>query len=305
VRERGVERKKWNKRKQRTKEAKEAIVQASLILDETVDELLREVLKQASFDIGIEELARKQEKEEVQKREKEGDEQLEQNRITTDEVKPVIIATDSNKPGFELPPFIPREFEGVPEIEIETQEQAERRREREEAEREREEEERGEHPHLPEEEEEEEEEEEYILPISEYKQSLVDVGEKYVLTLFTNTINMIQKAEDYWDTNITPNLSYISKLKMDKFINSSTIKEFENLMDKTFKSGLNKKIIHVVAPHMDKIYDKLDDVATSLFNTINRDIKTYSSGMFISGGYLPVRSPYGSHMVHSERKYLM
>jgi len=132
----------------------------------------------------------------------------------------------------------------------------------------------------------------------------VEVKEKYILTLLSTINSQILKASDLWESNITPNLSLISKIKMDSFVNSKTMKEFEDAIKELEDSSVK----HSIVTHynfLNKVYDKVISSLDELFNLINNDIKRYSAGIYISGGFIPLKNAYNPFLRTSATKYLM
>ena len=139
------------------------------------------------------------------------------------------------------------------------------------------------------------------------------IRENFIITLFSNIINQVHKASDFWETNVTPNLSDIPKLKMDSFIKSNAVNNFENAITR-FEDILTSGIIKTHINYLDNIYHSLTNALDELFSKMNVDIKRYSSGLssssdkpkLMGSGYLPFqRSVYSSHLRDSNTKYLM
>ncbi len=143
-----------------------------------------------------------------------------------------------------------------------------------------------------------------IEDINRFSKGSVEVQEKYLVTLLSNINNKVQIATDFWEQNISPNLSVIPKIKMDSFVKGKVISDFEEAIAE-IENDTTKDTIHYHFDFLDKIYNKLISSLDELFNTLNADIKKYSSGMFITGGYLPVKSPYNPFLSGSKTKYLM
>ena len=140
------------------------------------------------------------------------------------------------------------------------------------------------------------------------------IRENFIITLFSNIINQVHKASDFWETNITPNLSDIPRLKMDSFIKSNAVNNFENAI-KRFEDTLISKTIKTHLNYLDNIYRGLTNALDELFTKMNIDIKRYAGGLsssssdkpqLMGAGYLPFRgSVYSSHLRDSNTKYLM
>jgi hypothetical protein len=140
------------------------------------------------------------------------------------------------------------------------------------------------------------------------------IRENFIITLFSNIINQVHKASDFWETYITPNLSDIPKLKMDSFIKSNSVNNFEKAIQK-IESKLTSGIIKTYLSYLDNIYHNLTRALDELFERMNIDINRYSSGLsssnsdkpqLLGSGYLPFKaSIYSSHLRNSNTKYLM
>jgi hypothetical protein len=140
------------------------------------------------------------------------------------------------------------------------------------------------------------------------------IKENFIITLFSNIINQLHKASDFWETNITPNLSDIPRLKMDSFIKSNAVNNFETAIEK-MKGQLISKTIKTYLNYLDNIYHSLTNALDELFTKMNIDIKRYAGGLsssssnkpqLMGAGYLPFRgSVYSSHLRDSNTKYLM
>ena len=139
------------------------------------------------------------------------------------------------------------------------------------------------------------------------------IRENFIITLFSNIINQVHKASDFWETNITPNLSDIPKLKMDSFIKSNAVNNFENAIIR-FEDTLISGTIKTHLNYLDNIYHNLTTALDDLFTRMNIDIKRYAGGLsssndkpqLMGAGYLPFRgSVYSSHLRDSNTKYLM
>jgi hypothetical protein len=139
------------------------------------------------------------------------------------------------------------------------------------------------------------------------------IRENFIITLFSNIINQLHKASDFWDTNITPNLSDIPKLKMDSFIKSKAMDNFEKALEK-IESKLTSGTIKTYLNYLDNIYHNLTTALDDLFTKMDIDIKRYAGGLssssskpqLMGAGYLPFRgSVYSSHLRNSNTKYLM
>ena len=149
------------------------------------------------------------------------------------------------------------------------------------------------------------------------------ITENYLITLITAIINQLYKAQDIWEENISPNLSYIPKIKMDSFVNSKTIKDFENILKKiedTATTTTVKKFYNF----LDKVFSKLTETLDGLFGVINLDIKRYAGGigvsretnriapnpineypLLIGSGFIPLKTRYNPFVSASMTKYLM
>jgi len=141
----------------------------------------------------------------------------------------------------------------------------------------------------------------------------VHIRENFIITLFSNIINQVHKASDFWESNITPNLSDIPKLKMDSFMKSNAVLHFENAI-KNFENTATRQTIITHLDYLGTIYNSLTNALDELFERMNIDIKRYSGGLSSSSdkpqlsgsGFLPFRrSVYSSHLRNSTTKYLM
>jgi hypothetical protein len=167
---------------------------------------------------------------------------------------------------------------------------------------------------LPEEEQEEEDIDDFQDYINRGRGN-IQIRENFIITLFSNIINQVHKASDFWETYITPNLSDIPKLKMDSFMKSNTVKNFEDaIID--IRDSLISGTIKTHLDYLNNIYNSLTNVLDELFERMNIDIKRYSGGLssssndtkpkLLGSGYLPFRrSVYSSHLRDSATKYLM
>ena len=168
---------------------------------------------------------------------------------------------------------------------------------------------------LPEEEQEEEEDIDDFQDYINRGRGNIQIRENFIITLFSNIINQVHKASDFWETYITPNLSDIPKLKMDSFMKSNTVKNFEDaIID--IRDSLISGTIKTHLDYLNNIYNSLTNVLDELFERMNIDIKRYSGGLssssndtkpkLLGSGYLPFRrSVYSSHLRDSATKYLM
>ena len=146
------------------------------------------------------------------------------------------------------------------------------------------------------------------------KRENTPIRENFIITLFSTIINQVHKASDFWETNITPNLSDIPKLKMDSFIKSNAINNFENAITR-FEDTLISGTIKTHLNYLDNIYHNLTRALDELFERMNIDIKRYAGGLsssssdkpqLMGAGYLPFRgSVYSNHLRNSTTKYLM
>jgi hypothetical protein len=128
--------------------------------------------------------------------------------------------------------------------------------------------------------------------------------ENYLITLVSTVINQINKAQDIWEQEISPNITSIPKIKMDSFVNSKTIKEFEDIIAK-LENNATTLTVKYYYNFLDKVFTRLISSLDEIFNVINLDIKKYSSGVYISGGFVPINSRYNPFVNASTTKYLM
>ena len=149
------------------------------------------------------------------------------------------------------------------------------------------------------------------------------ITENYLITLITAIINQLNKAQDIWEENISVNLSYIPKIKMDSFVNSKTIKDFEDIIAR-LEDNATTIIVKKFYNFLDKVFSKLIETLDGLFNVINLDIKRYSGGIGISretnkiapnpineyplligSGFVPFKTGYNPFVNASMSKYLL
>jgi hypothetical protein len=130
------------------------------------------------------------------------------------------------------------------------------------------------------------------------------ITENYLITLISAVINQIYKAQDIWEQEISPNITSIPKIKMDSFINSKVIKDFEDIIIK-LEDSASTATVKTQYNFLDKVFTKLISALDEIFNVINLDIKKYSSGVYISGGFVPLKSRYNPFVNASTTKYLM
>lgn len=145
------------------------------------------------------------------------------------------------------------------------------------------------------------------------RQGRPEVRENYLVSLFSTIINQINKATDFWENRISPNIAYIPKLKFDSFIKSKVMDDFSKSIA-LIENELSKKHMKQFFDYLDEVYRSLTNSLDELFNLINRDIKRYSSGLgsmsdvapqIMGAGFLPIPSIYGHHLGSTPTKYLM
>jgi hypothetical protein len=129
--------------------------------------------------------------------------------------------------------------------------------------------------------------------------------------------NLVQHAFSLWDDYISPNILYLSKVKMSNFLNSQTIDDFEHSVagfDNFFASNTS-----VDYPDIQRVAGNVSTDLDNLFDAITRDIKKVSgintgsssdvdgsTNRTITGaGFLHFPSPYNNYMHHTRTKYLM
>jgi hypothetical protein len=147
------------------------------------------------------------------------------------------------------------------------------------------------------------EEEEPQFQQRTYKQKK-EVSEKFLLSLLSRVVSQINDAHDFWETNISPNLASIPAIKFDSFINGKILKDFEDVIAE-FEGTATKDVVRQYFNYLDKVYMKVMSLLDDLFNLMESDNKKYKSGINVSGGYLPVKSPYNPFLNKSKTKYLM
>jgi len=131
---------------------------------------------------------------------------------------------------------------------------------------------------------------------------LHEISENYSITLMNNIASQVNKALDYWESEIRPVFNKISKIKVDSFIKGKPISDFEKAV-KDFEGELNKQeAFNLLPDFIDRIADSIINSITDLFDQMNLDLKTYTSGMssgsetpqLLGSGYVQLlRSPYG------------
>jgi hypothetical protein len=147
-----------------------------------------------------------------------------------------------------------------------------------------------------------------------------EVGDKSNINLvreLNRISNLVQHAFSLWDDYISPNILYLSKVKMSNFLNSQTIDDFEHSVagfDNFFASNTS-----VDYPDIQRVAGNVSTDLDNLFDTITRDIKKISgintgsssdvdraTERTITGaGFLHFPSPYNNYMHHTKTKYLM
>lgn len=127
------------------------------------------------------------------------------------------------------------------------------------------------------------------------------------------------KLLTFGETNISPNIAYIPKLKFDSFVKSKVMDDFSNAIAK-LESQMTRISMKNFFDYLDVVYNSLTKSLDDLFNLINSDIKRYSSGLgsmsnvapeaikgsqLLGSGFLPMPSIYGHHLGSASTKYLM
>lgn len=130
------------------------------------------------------------------------------------------------------------------------------------------------------------------------------IGENYIITLFNSINNQINKAMEYWESEISPVFTKISKIKVDSFVKGKTMSDFEKSLE-DFENEVQKQEIYNLLPDfIDKMAVSISENATELFDIMNKDIKKFASGLMnegdtisrtLNGGYVQLlKSPYGN-----------
>jgi hypothetical protein len=128
--------------------------------------------------------------------------------------------------------------------------------------------------------------------------------------------NSIQHLLALWDDYISPNILYLSKKKLDNFLNSNVIKNFRHSLS-AFK--LFSHVIDRVYPAIEHIYmisiQEADELLISVIRDIKRvsginvgtssDVDRATERTITGAGFLHFPSPYNNYMHHTRTKYLM
>ena len=130
--------------------------------------------------------------------------------------------------------------------------------------------------------------------------------------------NSIQHLTALWDDSISPNILYLSKIKLTNFLNSNILLNFKHSLAE-FK--LFSVIIERDYPNLKRIFNISITEADELLVSIIRDIRRVSGintgtvsqtydpksveKTYIGAGFLHFPSPYNNYMNHSKTKYLM
>ena len=129
--------------------------------------------------------------------------------------------------------------------------------------------------------------------------------------------NLTQHATSLWEDYITPNILYLSKIKLSKFLNSQVIANFEHSMEGFNDLHYNGEITDKDYPELYRVYLHTFTDLDELFKTIETDIKRVSGigtgsssdvteAKSVTGaGFLHFPSPYNNYMHHTKTKYLM
>ena len=135
--------------------------------------------------------------------------------------------------------------------------------------------------------------------------------EQYLITLLNNIANQVNKALDYWETEIRPIFTKISKSKVQSFISSKIMSESEKAVEEFEEEVGQQELLNLLPDFVDKITDSIINGLTELFDEMNLDLKKYSSGISnepstgkitdpvyprtLEGGFVQLlRSPYGN-----------
>jgi hypothetical protein len=125
-----------------------------------------------------------------------------------------------------------------------------------------------------------------------------DINKIAVLTQYANAL---------WEDNISPNINYLPKIKLNNFLHSQTIEDFEHSivgLDFLFTHDLIKDNY----PEIHRISSNISTLLDNLFDKINMDIKRVAgiqTGTVNGAGFLHLPTPYNSYLQHSAKKYLM
>jgi len=124
--------------------------------------------------------------------------------------------------------------------------------------------------------------------------------------------NLVQHATSLWEDYITPNILYLSKIKLSKFLNSQVIANFEHSIEGFNDLHYSGEITDRDYPELYRVYLQTFSDLDELFKTIETDIKRVSgidsgqsSDAVVGAGFLHFPSPYNNYMHHTKTKYLM
>jgi len=154
--------------------------------------------------------------------------------------------------------------------------------------------------------------------------------------------NLLHHAMSLWEDNISPNILYLSKIKMSNFLNSNIIKNFEDSIEGFDELYANGLINNRDYPELYRVFVNTNDDLDNLFKKIEIDIKKISGidtgsvenkpeidprtgrpvidprtgkektnvdraveRTITGAGFLHFPSPYNNYMNHSRTKYLM
>jgi hypothetical protein len=118
---------------------------------------------------------------------------------------------------------------------------------------------------------------------------------------------LAQYASALWEDSISPNINYLPKIKLNNFLHSQTIEDFEHSvagLDFLFSHDLLKNNY----PELHRISSNVSTLLDNLFDKINMDIKRVAgiqTGTVNGAGFLHLPTPYNSYLQHSAKKYLM
>jgi hypothetical protein len=124
--------------------------------------------------------------------------------------------------------------------------------------------------------------------------------------------NLAQQATSLWEDYIRPNIFYLSKISLSKFLNSKLIADFEDSIQGFDDLLYDSAITDRDYPELYRVYQNVTEDLDELFKTIETDIKRVSgigtgqsSDAVVGAGFLHFPSPYNNYMHHTKTKYLM
>jgi hypothetical protein len=132
--------------------------------------------------------------------------------------------------------------------------------------------------------------------------------------------NLAQQATSLWEDYIRPNILYLSKISLSKFLNSKLIADFEESIQGFDDLLYDSAITEDAYPELYRVYQNTTRDLDELFITIETDIKRVSGigtgssndvneaksvEQTYGAGFLHFPSPYNNYMHQTKTKYLM